>query len=125
MASRSRAPTTDISSPPVITRCCCSTVKATAWPPSCGPVTSTAPRAGSNFCCPRSNANSGRLRQWSSGLAAFAKPEIYEALEKRDVKYAIRLPPNDNLQRNITEFLIRPVGRPSYKPVVWFKSFLY
>ncbi len=57
--------------------------------------------------------------------AAFAKPEIYEALEKRDVKYAIRLPSNDNLQRNITELLIRPVGRPSYKPVVWFKSFLY
>ena len=50
--------------------------------------------------------------------AAFAKPEIYEALEERDVKYAIRLPANDNLQRNITELLTRPVGRPSYKPVV-------
>jgi hypothetical protein len=57
--------------------------------------------------------------------AAFAKPEIYEALEERDVKYAIRLPANDSLQRNITELLTRPVGRPSYKPVVWFKSFLY
>jgi hypothetical protein len=56
--------------------------------------------------------------------AAFAKPEIYEALEARDVKYAIRLPANDNLQRNITELLRRPVGRPSYKPVVRFKSFL-
>jgi hypothetical protein len=30
--------------------------------------------------------------------AAFAKPELYEALEERDVKYAIRLPANDNLQ---------------------------
>src|SRR6202140_2612095 len=57
--------------------------------------------------------------------AAFAKPEIYEALEERDVKYAIRLPANDNLDRNITELLTRPVGRPSYKPLVWFKSFLY
>jgi hypothetical protein len=57
--------------------------------------------------------------------AAFAKPEIYEALEARDVKYAIRLPANDNLQRNITQLLTRPVGRPSFKPVVWFKSFLY
>src|SRR6516162_1525961 len=57
--------------------------------------------------------------------AAFAKPEIYEALEERDAKYAIRLPANDNLQRNITELLTRPVGRPSFKPVVWFKSFLY
>ncbi|MGH9455228.1 MAG: IS1380 family transposase [Terriglobia bacterium] len=57
--------------------------------------------------------------------AAFAKPEVYEALEERDVKYAIRLPANDKLQRNITELLTRPVGRPSSRPVVWFKSFLY
>jgi hypothetical protein len=57
--------------------------------------------------------------------AAFAKPELYEALEERDVKYAIRLPANDNLQRNITELLTRPVGRPSYKPLVRYKSFLY
>src|ERR1700732_2017330 len=57
--------------------------------------------------------------------AAFAKPELYEALEEREVKYAIRLPANDNLERDIAELLTRPVGRPSYKPVVWFKSFLY
>jgi hypothetical protein len=57
--------------------------------------------------------------------AAFAKPELYEALEERDVKYAIRLPATDNLQRNITELLTRAVGRPSHKPVVRFKSFLY
>ena len=57
--------------------------------------------------------------------AAFAKPELYEALEERDVKYAIRLPANDNLQRNIAEFVTRPVGRPSYKPAIWFKRFLY
>src|ERR1700737_2488894 len=57
--------------------------------------------------------------------AAFAKPELYEALEERDVKYAIRLAANDNLQRNITELLTRPVGRPSHKPVVRYKSFLY
>jgi Transposase DDE domain group 1 len=59
------------------------------------------------------------------GDAAFAKPELDQALEERDVKYAIRLPANDNLQRNIAELLTRPVGRPSYKPVIWFKSFLY
>ena len=59
------------------------------------------------------------------GDAAFAKPEPYEALEERDVKYAIRLPANDNLQRNIRELLTRPVGRPSHKPVFRFKSFLY
>jgi hypothetical protein len=57
--------------------------------------------------------------------AAFAKPEIYEALEERGVKYAIRIPANDNLERDIAELLTRPVGRPSHKPVVWYKGFLY
>jgi hypothetical protein len=57
--------------------------------------------------------------------AAFAKPEIYEALEERGVKYAIRIPANENLERDISELLTRPVGRPSHKPVVWYKSFLY
>jgi hypothetical protein len=57
--------------------------------------------------------------------AAFAKPEIYEALEERGVKYAIRMPANENLERDISELLTRPVGRPSHKPVVWYKSFLY
>jgi len=57
--------------------------------------------------------------------AAFAKPEIYEALEGRGAKYAIRSPANDSLERDIAELLTRPVGRPSHKPVVWYKSFLY
>jgi hypothetical protein len=57
--------------------------------------------------------------------AAFAKPEIYEALEDRGVKYAIRIPANDSLERDIAELLTRPVGRPSHKPVVWYKGFLY
>ena len=57
--------------------------------------------------------------------AAFAKPEIYETLEERGVKYAIRIPVNDNLVRDIEELLTRPVGRPSHKPIVWYKGFLY
>ena len=57
--------------------------------------------------------------------AAFPKPEIYEALEKRGVKYAIRIPANENLERDIAELLKRPLGRPSHKPVVWYKGFLY
>ena len=56
--------------------------------------------------------------------AAFAKPEIYEALEERGVKYAIRLPANDCLERDIAELLTRPVGRPSHKPLVRYKGFL-
>ena len=57
--------------------------------------------------------------------AAFAKPEIYEALEERGVNYAIRIPANENLERDIAELLPRPVGRPSVKPLVEYKSFLY
>ena len=57
--------------------------------------------------------------------AAFAKPEIYEALEERGVKYAIRIPANDNLERDIAELLPRPVGRPGKKPLVEYKGFLY
>ena len=59
------------------------------------------------------------------GDAAFAKPEIYEKSEERGVKYAIRIPANDNLQRDIAELLTRPVGRPSHRPLVRHKSFLY
>jgi len=59
------------------------------------------------------------------GDAAFAKPEVYEALEAHAAKYAIRLPANDNVERNITELLRRPPGRPSYRTLVRYKSFLY
>jgi hypothetical protein len=41
------------------------------------------------------------------------------------VKYAIRLPANENLERDIEELLTHPVGRPSQKPVVRYKGFLY
>ena len=30
-----------------------------------------------------------------------------------------------SLERDIAELLTRPVGRPSHKPVVWYKGFLY
>ena len=40
--------------------------------------------------------------------AAFAKRELYKALEERDVKYTIRLPANVNRQRKITGLLKRP-----------------
>src|SRR6516162_1494093 len=53
--------------------------------------------------------------------AAFAKPAIYEALEARSVKYAIRIPSNDSLEPEIALLLSRPGGRPNYEPVVWYK----
>jgi hypothetical protein len=57
--------------------------------------------------------------------AAFAKPEVYEALEERGVKYAIRIPANDSLERDIAELLTLPVGRPRHQPLVRYQSFLY
>ena len=59
------------------------------------------------------------------GDAAFARPEVYEALEERGVKYAIRIPVNGSLERDIAELLPRPVGRPSQKPLVEYKGFPY
>ena len=55
--------------------------------------------------------------------AAFAKPEVYKALEERGVKYAIRLPSNEKLQRDIEELLKRPSGRPGKKQRVEYKGF--
>ena len=44
--------------------------------------------------------------------AAFARPEIYEALERCGTRYAIRLPANDVLERQIGDLLTQPRGRP-------------
>ena len=59
----------------------------------------------------------GRFGVLSANIAdaAFARPGIYEALEERGVKYAIRIPSNDNLERDIAELVPRPVGRPQQK----------
>jgi hypothetical protein len=57
--------------------------------------------------------------------AGFAKPELYEALEARGVKYAIRIPSNDILEQAVAELLTRPVGRPSHRPLVRYKGFRY
>ncbi len=42
--------------------------------------------------------------------AAFALQTLYEALERRGVAYAIRLPANDVLERAIEDLLTRPRG---------------
>ncbi|MBZ5672575.1 MAG: transposase [Acidobacteriia bacterium] len=57
--------------------------------------------------------------------AALAKPEIYAALEERGVKYALRIPANDRLPRDIEALLTRSGGRPRHKPLVGYKGFLY
>jgi hypothetical protein len=57
--------------------------------------------------------------------AAFALPALYEALERRGVRYAIRLPANDVLERQIEDLLTRPRGRPSHAPLVCYRSFRF
>ena len=44
--------------------------------------------------------------------AAFGKPEIYETLESRDVKYTIRIPASENLERDVAKLLPNQVGHP-------------
>jgi len=57
--------------------------------------------------------------------AAFALPAVYAALERRGVGYAIRLPANDVLVRQIEDLLTRPRGRPTHAPLVRHRSFQY
>ena len=57
--------------------------------------------------------------------AAFANPELYEFLEAEGYEYAIRLPTNEVLHREIEPLLTRPVGRPANRPVVRYADILY
>ena len=65
------------------------------------------------------------LRRYFRADAAFAKPDIYEYLEERQVPYAIRLTGNEVLQREIAPLLRRPVGRPPKRPVIRYDDFWY
>ena len=47
------------------------------------------------------------------GDAAFAIPALYDMLEAEGYRYAIRLPANEILYREIAHLMKRPVGRPS------------
>ena len=71
-----------------------------------------------------------RYRHWDipkffRGDAAFANPALYRLLEEEGYRYAIRLKANAVLEREIEHLLIRPVGRPSHKPKVFYHSFQY
>ena len=59
------------------------------------------------------------------GDAAFAQPGVYVYLEAESYGYAIRLPANDLLYKQVEHLLSRPVGRPPKKPVVRYHSFTY
>jgi hypothetical protein len=66
-----------------------------------------------------------RMNRYFRGDAAFALPELYQYLEAERFHFAIRLPSNDVLQREIAHLIRRPVGRPSYKPKVFYHDFMY
>ena len=57
--------------------------------------------------------------------AAFANPALYRLLEKEGYHYAIRIKANAVLERESEHLLIRPVGRPSRRPKVFYHSFQY
>jgi hypothetical protein len=57
--------------------------------------------------------------------AAFANPHVYTFLEKERIGYAIRIPANEVLEREIADLLVRPVGRPSAKPKVLYAECTY
>ncbi len=65
------------------------------------------------------------LPKYFRGDAAFAIPGLYRVLEEEGFQYTIRIPSNDVLMASISHLLTRPVGRPSYKPKVFYESFSY
>ncbi len=65
------------------------------------------------------------IPEYFRGDAAFALPALYRLLEQEGFQYSIRIAANDVLMANIRHLLTRPVGRPSYKPKVFYESFSY
>jgi len=65
------------------------------------------------------------IPKYFRGDAAFAIPGLYHVLEEEGFQYTIRIPANDVLMARISHLLTRPVGRPSYKPKVFYESFSY
>ncbi|UCG17258.1 MAG: IS1380 family transposase [Phycisphaerales bacterium] len=65
------------------------------------------------------------IPKYFRGGAAFAIPALYRLLEEESSLYAIRIPGNDVLMSNIDHLLIRSVGRPSYKPKVFYENVSY
>ena len=65
------------------------------------------------------------ISKFFRGDAAFGNPALYRLLEQEGYHYAIRIKANAVLEREIEHLLTRPVGRPSYKPKVFYHSFQY
>lgn len=66
-----------------------------------------------------------KIPKYFRGDAAFAIPALYRLLEAEGFEYTIRIPANEVLMAKISHVLTRPVGRPSFKPKVFYESFSY
>jgi hypothetical protein len=66
-----------------------------------------------------------QIERFFRGDAGFAKPEIYRFLEEEDYQYAIRLPANDVLYREIEDLMKPPPGWPGSGRQVRYKIFRY
>jgi len=62
--SRNRAPTTNTTNRPAITRCCCSTARATVLRRNCGRVTCIVRKTGQNCYYRRSSTSKNSARKW-------------------------------------------------------------
>jgi len=65
------------------------------------------------------------LRMLFRGDAGFARPEVYEYLESEGFEYAIRLPANQVLHREIEPILDRQAAPECGRPVVAYHDFEY
>ncbi|MFQ5561613.1 MAG: IS1380 family transposase [Nitrospinota bacterium] len=59
------------------------------------------------------------------GDAAFANPDLLSFLENEKFKYAIRIKSNAILMEKVSHLMTRPLGRPSFKPKVYYHTFQY
>ena len=86
--------------------------RAIVWRPSSVLAMSTARRDGEEFLLPEIERQQLMGKEVAFRAdAAFAKPEVYEALEERGVKYAIRIAANENLRRDIGRVAATPGGK--------------
>jgi hypothetical protein len=59
------------------------------------------------------------------GDAGFVGPDLLEKLERREVRYAFRLPTNSVLEKLAEPHVFRPVGRPPKEPRTWCTELSY
>ena len=88
MGRRKGVRTTATSPRSATTRCFCSTSRATAWPPRCGPATCRAPTTGTTYSCRRLTGSRRRARAWRSARTR-RSPSRRSTTRSRDATWTI------------------------------------